>query len=220
MYALTPNEAVSEVRKNLDEQGLNDSVMYTSESTDNESLDLIIKRTLPEAINAVCMTATVTTLEGESVLKEVTAGAVNDNVLNFKLPENSNFLRLVYFKATDSEHIVTEVVAEASAEGRKQLNKHIRGTYDKPRLVYIQGSGGAPEFNYYSLKETVKDKEPLEYITQMQIVRRAKYSEDATSYNVPTELRDVIIRYLTGMVLAIYGENDKANYFMGAGKEE
>lgn len=217
---MTPNEAVSKVRKNLDEQGLNDSVMYTSESTDNESLDLIIKRTLPEAINAVCMTAAVTTLEGESVLKEITSAGIEDNVLYFKLPESSKFLRLVYFKATDSEHIVTEVVAEASAEGRKQLNKHIRGTYDKPRLVYLQGSAGSPEFNYYSLKEMIDDKMPEEYITQMQIIRRSEYSEDVTSYNVPTELRDVIIRYLTGMVLAIYGENDKANYFMGAGKEE
>lgn len=220
MYALTPDEAVSEVRKNLDEQGLNDSVMYTSESTDNESLDLIIKRTLPEAINAVCMTAAVTTLEGDSVLKELAWGGVENNVLNFKLSESTNFLRLVYFKATDSEHIVTDVVAEASAEGRKQLNKHIRGTYDKPRLVYIQGSGAAAEFKYYSLKETVDDKEPLEYISNIVIIRRAKYSESSASYNVPTELRDVIIRYLTGMVLAIYGETNKANYFMGASKEE
>lgn len=218
MYALSPAEAISEVRKNLDEQGLNDSVMYTDESSDNESLDLIISRTLPEAINAVCIAASSELLEGESVKDSLTDIEVKDNILSFTVPSGENFLRLVVFKAADTPHIVTDVLAEASTEGRKQLNKYVRGTYDNPRLVQVQGNTESPSFRYYSLKDDSQAADSS-VIETIDVVRRQKYDKDTLSYKVPTGLREQVIYHLTGMVLSIYGETDKAKYYFGTTQE-
>ena len=39
------------------------------------------------------------------------------------------------------------------------------------------------------------------------------YAAAAVSYNVSTLLRETVLLHLTGMVLSIYGESDKAKYF-------
>ena len=64
MAQITPGDAVTLVRRNLDELELNGSIMYDTD-TDNESLDNIIKRHLPDAINTVHLAAPVQLLEGE-----------------------------------------------------------------------------------------------------------------------------------------------------------
>ena len=71
MVTLSPSTAIELVRKNLDELDPNGSVMYEDENGsadeygDNASLDDIIRRNLPEAINAVHLTAPVAMLEGK-----------------------------------------------------------------------------------------------------------------------------------------------------------
>jgi len=211
MIGLKPSEAVSAVRKNLDEQGLNDSVMYTDESTDNESLDLVIEKTLPEAINAVCLSVPAHLLEGTDVKAKLTYIEVKDKVLGFSIPETEKFLRFVRFRAEDSEHILTAAVTEESAEGRKQLNKYVCGTYDRPCLVQLQGDTTSPSFRYYSLKKTADAAASL--IAECEIIPRQEYAAATESYVIPTGLRDTVVTYLTGMVLSIFGETTKADYF-------
>lgn len=159
MHTLSANTAVMLVRRNLDELDPNGSVMYTDESTDNASLDNTIKRLLPDAINAVHLAAPVAVLEGESVeASEISDTSCEDGVLTFGL-NIGHLLRLVAFQAIDSDIVVTEVIPEASPEGRKQLNKYIRGRYDRPRLVRMQGvtthvlGDYTPVFRYFSLQE-------------------------------------------------------------------
>ena len=201
------------VRKNLDEIGLNESIMYTEESTDNDSLDGIISRTLPEAINLVNKTAPVTLLEGTDLsggpFDEAT---VVDGSLVFSF--TADFLRLVAFQAADSPIVITDVLDEASPEGRKQLNKFIRGTYDRPRLVAEQGQKGMFRFHYYTLRDAgAYANNPVRAIKRFSFVRELFYSDSAESYPVPEMLRQNIIDELTALVLAIYGETEKANYF-------
>ena len=158
MVTLSPSDAVALVRKNLDEIAPNGSAMYDPDNTygDNASMDDIIRRNLPEAINAVNTAAPAQLLEGKSVSAS-NPSVSSDGVLSFSLPEGSRFLRLVAFQASDSPIVVTDVLPEASGEGHKQLNRYIRGRYDRPRLVLLQGRHTEPEFKYYSLRENTAD---------------------------------------------------------------
>ena len=213
MKMLSVAEAIAAVRKNLDEIGLNESIMYTEESTDNDSLDGIISRTLPEAINLVNKTAPVSLLEGENRSRgPFDSASIEDGSLVFTF--TADYLRLVAFQTKDSPIVITDVLDEASAEGRKQLNRFIRGTYDRPRLVGEQGARGTYTFRYYTLKDTRPyENNPISAIKRFSFVKEQFYDEGADGYPIPEDLRQNILDELTALVLAIYGENDKANYF-------
>lgn len=211
MITLTPATAVSLVRKNLDEIDPNGSVMETASNTDNDAIDNIIERTLPEAINEIQRIAPAQLLEGESVqvFDQIT---IYNDVLSFAF--DKKYMRLVAFQAIDSDMVVTEVTPESSPEGRKQLNKYTRGTYDNPVLVKVQGAGYKPAFRYYSLRDgSIYQNVPVSAIRKLQIVQRLDYSSEATQYPLSADLLDNVINRLTAMVLTIYKEGDLANYF-------
>ncbi len=210
MYILSIADAVTAVRKNLDEQGLNESVMYGDENSDNGSLDSIISKTLPEAINDIHRIAPVYLLEGEDITSFKECG-FDSGVLFFTF--DADCLRLAAFQADDSAIVVTDVIPEASAEGRKQLNQYIRGTYDNPRLVQIQGVANSPSFRYYTLKDDTYKDNPKAAIKQLKVVRQQSWSEGADSYPVSADLVDSIIYQLTALVCRIYGNIDAATYF-------
>lgn len=223
MTPITPADAIDAVRKNLDEQGLNESVMYNDENADNDSMDSIIAKTLPEAINEIHRIAPVYLLEGDSLVErndnqgsESSSSqedvSISGRVLLFSVPDTC--LRLVAFQAADSDIVVTDVIPEASAEGRKQLNPYIRGTYDNPRMVKVQGKGGPMSFRYYSLKDNSFDNHPIDAISRLEVIYQAVYNDqEGASYQASTELVDSIMYQLTAMVLAIYGQAEMANYF-------
>lgn len=202
---LEKDKVIEAVRKNLDEQGSNESLMYTEDNKDNESLDSLIWATLAEAINEVNLTAPVELLEGSdaTILNE----SVDNKILSFSISES--FLRLVKFQSIDSDFILTDVTAESSVEGRKQLNKYTRGTFDRPSLVIKQGNNTTPSFVYYSLKEETTQSGSK--VKEMSVVQVAKASD--TTFSINRRLCQSVIDRLTGLVLGIYGMNDKAKYF-------
>lgn len=244
MYSLTIPQAVAAVRKNLDESGLNLSMMYapptgSSEATDNDEMDATIARTIPEAVNFIIQAAPASFLEGVELSLDEEEYTAEGKVIEFSL--NDEILRLVRMKAADTDQIVTDILSEASPEGRMQLNPSVRGTYDKPRLVQLVGGQNTPTFRYYSLKEELQTSDSedqgeesdssedvnevtfqdlvdvFEYLPPCQLERGTLYHASTpsqpASYDVPHDLVDKILYRLTGMVLVIYGENEKANYF-------
>lgn len=221
LQSLSLSDTVSLVRKNLDEVDPNGSVMYTDDDSDNSSLDDIIARNLPEAINAINLSAPVTLLEG-TVLEgsKMTDEANEDGVLSFSISED-RFLRFVAFKATDSDIVVTDVLGESTAEGRKQLNKWLRGQYDCPRLVLLHKrdqNSSKISFKYYSLKEEskkedVESKEKSSYIEYFEYIKELVYSENTAEYKIASRLRQNIIDCLTAMVMEIYSDQ-RAQYFL------
>lgn len=225
MVTLTPATAITLVRKNLDEAGLNESLMYDDENNDNLSLDDIIKKNLPEAINFIHLVAPVNLLEGESYTftnvssrPEGEAISINgEGVVSFSPSKASNLLRLVAFRAVDSSIVLTDTIPEASAEGRKQLNKTIRGRYDRPRLVRMQGATTPPAFKYYSLKgETVGSLSSASAaIAQFSFVKEQFYSPQATGYDISRLLRQNIIDRLTALVVETYSGPAAAQAFYG-----
>ncbi len=210
MVTISKADAIAAVRKNLDEQGLNESVMYGDENADNDSLDSIIAKTLPEAINDIHRIAPVYLLEGEDITAFKECG-FDGGVLFFTF--DADCLRLAAFQATDSAIVVTDVIPEASAEGRKQLNQYIRGTYDNPRLVQVQGVTYLPSFRYYSLKDDTYKDNPKAAIKQLKVVKQQSWSASAESYPASADLVDSIIYQLTALVCQIYGKTDAATYF-------
>lgn len=209
MVTLTRDNAIAAVRKNLDEQMTNASSMF-GQTTDNTDMNTLIAKTIPEAINAVCLSAPVQLLDGTAVTPTSVATS-QDGVVSFSVTEK--VIRLVAFKAADSDIVVTDVVPEDSAIARMQLNPYVRGTYDKPVLVQLQGDQVPYKFKYYSIHGTVSSP-----ISRCEFVVLQEYSDNTTSYSVPADLYWPIIDQLTAMVLAIYNENDKAQYFFNKAK--
>lgn len=220
MIDLSPATAIAIVRKNLDEIEPNGSVMYDDENEDNRSLSDIIRKNLPEAINAVNLAAPVILLEGEEhgydqfTQDEAESVAVSsDGILSFTLDSDSAFLRLVAFQASDSPIVVTDVIGEASPEGRKQLNKHIRGTYDRPRLIIRQGRHTGPQFKYYSLRSQLSADEA---ISRLSYVKEQFFSNSNACYQISRRLRQNILDYLTAMVLETYGDQSAQAWYTKA----
>lgn len=223
MVTLTPATAITLVRKNLDEAGLNESIMYTDENNDNLSLDDIIKKNLPEAINAVHLVAPISLLEGVEYSFSRTQtkpegekiSISTDGVITFSPAKNSKFLRLVAFKAVDSPIVITDVIPEASAEGRKQLNAAIRGRYDRPRLVRLQGETTPPTFKYYSLKEGTDDSLILavDAISVFSFIREQFYDSQSPGYDISRYLRQNIIDRLTAMVMETYADTRAQSFY-------
>lgn len=223
MVTLYLSDAIALVRKNLDEVEPNGSVMFDDENQDNLSVDDIIGKHLPEAINAVHLAAPAHLLEGKPFESTdlVSVSAQTDGVLIFQLASATNFLRLVSFRAADSYIVLTDVLAEASAEGRKQLNPHLRGRFDRPRLVQSQGRQTGPVYRYYSLNpEGSSFATYLEYpgsaIALLSFVQEQFYSASATGYDISRRLRQNIIDYLTAMVLETYNSQAAQSYYQKA----
>ncbi len=207
------------VRKNLDELDPNGSIMFDSENgsddpfNDNNSLNTTIKKSLPEAINAVHLAAPAVLLEGEDV-KEDVAGSMSDDspyVFSF-LVRGYNILRPVAFQMDDSDIVVRDVIPYGSPEARKQANKYICGRPDRPRLVIGPKDTDTswPSFQYYSCE--IKTAE----VKFFNIIERQDYSDSKTSYDCSPRLKQNVIDYLTGLVLDIYGDQRAQSFYTRA----
>lgn len=224
MIPLSTSDAVELVRKNLDELDPNGnaSVMYTDENDDNLSLSATIKRMLPEAINAVQLAAPATLLEGKSFdAGDLDSVAIENGVLSISLKSTTNFLRLVEFQAADSIIVVSDTIGEATPEGRKQLNPRIRGRYDRPRLVQLQGRHTGPQLKYYTLNTEGQNyaayvSTPADAISRLSFVQEQFYAAATTEYNISRRLRQNIIDYLTAKVVETYSDQRAQAYYTKA----
>lgn len=213
MYQFGKDEAILLVRKNLDEQGVNDSYIIDLDDVDSDELDSILVKNLPEAINAVHSACPVQLLDGEvlsgSDLNEVSIDV--NGVLSFSI--SKEMLRLVAFRAEDSVYVITKPVAEDSFEGRMQLNPYTQGTPDCPRLVLMQGKeqAGKSSFRYYSLGRFYST--PVQAIARFEYIPRYSYREGVSSYDVAENVVENVIDYLTGMMLVTYGNATGASYY-------
>ena len=166
MVKLFVDDAVSLVRKNMDEVDIGTEGML--QEPDTTALDEVIRRTLPEAVNAVNRMVPPDRLQGVDVRSVYDAGTQeshnyksdyknitihSDGSVDVTLDKDSvgPWLRLVSLKATDSKVVQMWAVPEVSPIGRMQLNPYVCGRYDNPVMVQLQGE--ALKFTYYSLKE-------------------------------------------------------------------
>lgn len=224
MVTLSTEDALLLVRRNLDEAEPNGSVMYSDEANDNMSLDDIILKFLPEAINDIHRLAPVRLLEGKSfeAIDDLDSAELStDGILSFTLKADSDFMRLVAFQAADSAIVVSDILAEASPEGRKQLNPHIRGRKDRPRLIQVQGDHTGPAFKYYTLDSDGDSfasyrATPASAIARLVWIQEKFYDAATTEYYISRRLRQNIIDCLTAKVMETYSDQRAQSFYQKA----
>ena len=153
-------------------------------------------------------------MEGESANQgEDYSIGLEDGVVTISML--TPILKVLSVKCSDSEYILSELIPENSAEGRKQLNKYVRGTYDDPRLVLLKKTNGdhKPILKYYTT--TTKDIEELsfdiEYIPYPDLVEGVVMIAPRMEY--------AVLNQIVAMVLDSYKEGDLADRFRAKSKE-
>lgn len=125
--------------------------------------------------------------------------SLTEKVLTITMKKDT--IRIASVKASDSSIIVSDLVPEDSAEGRKQLDKYVRGVPDDPRLVLAKVWAGdnLPVLKYYTTEETEVE---LYYVPYPEI--------EETIIMICPKLEYAVLNEIAAMVLDILGEHEKA----------
>lgn len=129
---------------------------------------------------------------------------LNDSVITIKMKKD--VIRIASVQASDSEVVVSDLIPEDSAEGRKQLNEHVRGIPDDPRLVLAKVWEGdyRPKLKYY----TTQAEEPqveLHYVPYPEV--------EETIILICPKLEYAVLNEIAAMVLDILNEHGKADIY-------
>lgn len=124
-------------------------------------------------------------------------------------------LRILSVKSSDSDVVASDMYAENSPEGRQQLNKYVRGTYDDPRLVLLKQWDGnhLPKMRYYtvSVSEVEKLNFSIEYLPYPALVEGV--------VEIAPRMEYAVLNYIVSLVLDAFRENEKAEVFRSKAKE-
>lgn len=212
------SDAIEFVRARMDELSFSNDDMI-SPADDDRNLDTTIGKLLPEAAELVVRAAPAHLLEPQSEIVVSRVGDAEDGIESSELrPDGSisvaidldgGFLRLVSFKASDSDVFITEPVAYNSPEARMQGNPYVSGTYDDPVLVERK----TPR-KYRLAYWSVRDPEAVVGFT-IQKIDKPSYEDDSDGKSIfcPDFLAPAVLNRLTGMVLETYGQVQQAQAF-------
>lgn len=212
MYSLTVYAAFAYVRKALDELTSAESIGLLAEP---DALDLhrIVEGSMVEAVYQVHTTAPAYSLEGETAVKGTDFSCVLDKgvvTLNMITPVS----RLLSVKCKDSDVVLTEMLAEDSAEGRMQLNQYIRGTQDDPKLVLQKKWYGdhKPKLKYYT---TSLDKDKLDF--EIEFLPYPVLDEGVVM--IAPRMEYAVLNLIVAKVLDSYKETQLADLYRAKAKE-
>lgn len=213
MYQLTVKAALEYVRKSIDELMSNEELGML---IDPDAIDLhrLVEGFIVEAVYKTYSLAPITSLEGkQAVAGEDYSFDISNSVATISML--SPIARLLSLKCSDSDIILSEMIPEDSAEGRKQLNKYIRGTYDDPRLVLQKKWQGdhMPRMKYYTTKEEESDDITfdIEYLPYPELVEGVVKIAPRTEY--------AVLNQVVAMVLDSIRESEQAEKFRVKSKE-
>lgn len=210
MYSLTIDAATSYVRGVLDELITVDDIGMLA-SPDGVDINSLVERFILEAVIRTHNKAPILFLEGKqgALDTDYSATMATNTEKEPKVVDIAMLvptLRVLSIKASDSSIVVTELIPEDSAEGRKQLNGYIRGEYDDPRVVLkkVWGSSGdhLPIMKYYSSSTETLPDFTLEYIPYPEI--------ESNAVSIAPRLEYAVLNELAALVLDALGEHDKS----------
>jgi hypothetical protein len=123
--------------------------------------------------------------------------------------------KILAVKSGDSDYIVSDLIPEDSAEGRKQLNQYARGVYDDPRLVLQKKWEGElqPTLKYYSLK----DSDPAQLSFYLEYLPYPVLEDGVIE--IPQRVEYAVLNYIVAHVLDSYQEFDAAEKYRAKAKE-
>lgn len=210
MFQLGISAACAYVRKSLDELTSVEDIGMV-DSPDAMDLHKIVEESIVEAAVRVHERASSLMMEGKTATAgthyKATADTKEKTIINIVFQTNSETVRIVSLKASDSSYVITELIPEDSAEGRKQLDANVRGTYDDPRAVLLKkwANDNCPEIRYYSAeKESPTPTFTIEYVPYPTI------NDD--TIEVCPRLEYAVLNELTAMVMDSLGLHERAAF--------
>lgn len=217
MYQLSINSATSFVRTALDELTTVEEIGMLVDA-DAVNLQRLVVNSICEAVVKTHMGASPSMISGivatvSKAEEKANPEAEEDPVFSTELDPTSGVvtitmlkdtLRVVSVQAEDSPVVVCNIYPEHSAEGRKQLNKYVRGVSDDPRVVMQKRWSDTykPILKYYSTELKTCPEITLEYIPYPVL-------QDAM-VDVSPQLEYAVLNELVAMVLDSVKEHDKA----------
>lgn len=178
------SEAIQFVRSRLDELSIQESELLVN-TVDNLNLDETIVSLLEEAVSYVHQTAPASLMEGPTLTQDDLQGSwsVNNGIIDINLEgAKEDALRLISFKAGDSDVKLTTTVYEDSPIGRMQHNRYVQGQPDNPVLVMLDDSPNyRPHLKYYTTDLTEKDMSFVLRYFPLPVIRTYSISLDQTA---------------------------------------
>ena len=234
MFQLTIEAACAYVRKAMDELT---SVEEIGMLVSPDALDLqkLVKGSIIEAVVKTHNQAPAYMLDGVKAERGKDYSCVTSEEGVVEISFLKKVARFISLQMSDSDVVVTSLIPEDSAEGRKQLNKYVRGVPDDPRLVLAKVWPGehCPKMKYYtSFKSESNLVITLEYFPYPTIKGGPNsvapeggvpeidmVAADNPSINpgvaeehveICPRMEYVVLNELTAMVLESLNENEKA----------
>lgn len=234
MFQLTIDAACAYVRKAMDELT---SVEEIGMLVSPDALDLrkLVKGSIIEAVVKTHNQAPAYMLDGVLAEhgKDYSYTLSDDGVVEISFLKK--VARFISLQVSDSEVVVTSLIPEDSAEGRKQLNRYVRGVPDDPRLVLAKVWPGEhlPKMKYYTSYESESDlavtmeyfpypiiKGGSESVTpeggipevDMMAIDEPSINPGVTEEHVEIcpRMEYVVLNELTAMILESLNENERA----------
>lgn len=203
MYQLSIISAASFVRTALDELETVEEIGLLVDA-DAVNLQRLVVNSIVEAVVKTHQGAASVLVDGNiGVLGEDYTAELEDNgVIVITMLQDT--LRVASVQAGDSPVVLTDIVPENSAEGRKQQNKYVRGVPDDPRLVLQKrwSEPYRPVMKYYSTEEDTCPDIILEYIPY-PILNEAVI-------DICPQLEYAVLNELTAMILDSVNQHEKA----------
>lgn len=203
MYQLSIISAASFVRTALDELETVEEIGLMVDA-DAVNLQRLVVNSIVEAVVKTHQGAASVLVDGNiGVLGEDYTAELEDNgVIVITMLQDT--LRVASVQAGDSPVVLTDIVPENSAEGRKQQNKYVRGVPDDPRLVLQKrwSEPYRPVMKYYSTEEDACPDIILEYIPY-PILNEAVI-------DICPQLEYAVLNELTAMILDSVNQHEKA----------
>ena len=212
MYSLTVKGAFAYVRRAIDELTTAEEIGHL---VDPDAIDLhrLVEGAMVEAVVKAYSLAPSHILEGETAVEGKDYELeLKDKVVTISMLTPT--ARVVSVQCNDSEVILSDLIPENSAEGRKQLNQYIRGTYDDPRLVLLKNWNGdnMPRMRYYTTTKELKDLDfTIEFLPYPVL--------EEGVVKLASRLEYVVLNLIVASVLDSYKEFDVADRFRNKAKE-
>ena len=206
MFQLSINSATAFVRTALDELATVEEIGMLVDA-DAVNLQRLVVNSIVEAVVKTHENAVPILVDGiTGVLDEDFSAELDmDGVITITMLQDT--LRIASIQADDSPVVLTELIPENSAEGRKQQNEFLRGVYDDPRVVLQKVWNGPyrPVLKYYSTERDACPEIRLEYVPYPVLSEAV--------INICPQLEYAVLNELVAMVLDSVNQHEKATIY-------
>ena len=174
---------------------------------DAVNLQRLVSNSIVEAVVKTHQGAISLLIDGKTGVlgEDYTAELGENGVITITMLKDT--LRVASLQAGDSSVVVSDLVPEDSAEGRKQFNKYVRGVSDDPRAVLQKrwSEPYKPVMKYYSTEEPTCPEIHLEYVPYPVL--------DESVISISHQLEYAVLNELTAMILDSVKEHEKAGIY-------